>query len=180
MNYDGAGSEAVRAFVTDNVRMWIQRLSCGRAQTATPSMQFMISEPSTSCRTSRRPPIRRPRGGDIPLHVIAESDLNDVRILLPKDHGGYGLDAQWSDDFHHIVHTLLTGERQGYYADYGDPEQLRKVLEETFALDGCYSDIATAPMAHLRRDCLAIDSSAAFKTTIRWGTEPSGNGWGRL
>ena len=65
-----------------------------------------------------------------PAHIVAESDLNDVRILLPTERGGYGLDAQWSDDFHHALHVLMTGERQGYYADYGDPEQLRKVLGE--------------------------------------------------
>jgi maltooligosyltrehalose trehalohydrolase len=72
-------------------------------------------------------------------YIVAESDLNDVRILLPPDRGGYGLDAQWSDDFHHAVHTCLTGERQGYYADYGEPHQLAKALTDTFVLDGAYS-----------------------------------------
>jgi maltooligosyltrehalose trehalohydrolase len=72
-------------------------------------------------------------------HIVAESDLNDVRVLLPPDRGGYGLDAQWSDDFHHAVHTCLTGERQGYYVDYGRPDQLAKSLTDTFVLDGNYS-----------------------------------------
>src|SRR5947199_10262809 len=74
------------------------------------------------------------------LHVIAESDLNDPRLLQPVDRGGYGLDAQWSDDFHHAVHTLLTGERRGYYADYdGSPGQLARVLRMPFLYAGDYS-----------------------------------------
>ncbi len=138
VNYDGAGSEAVRAFVTDNIRMWIRdyhvdglRLDAVHAIYDFGAKHILQDIKEAADQAAQ--------GRGYPAHVIAESDLNDVRILLPKDHGGYGLDAQWSDDFHHIVHTLLTGERQGYYADYGDPEQLRKVLEETFALDGCYS-----------------------------------------
>ena len=51
--------------------------------------------------------------------MIAESDLNDVRVIRPPEQGGYGLDGQWNDDFHHALHTLLTGETQGYYADFG-------------------------------------------------------------
>jgi maltooligosyltrehalose trehalohydrolase len=62
-----------------------------------------------------------------------------VRVLLPPHQGGYGLDAQWSDDFHHATHTCLTGERQGYYLDYGRPEQLAKAFTDTFVLDGSYS-----------------------------------------
>jgi maltooligosyltrehalose trehalohydrolase len=70
---------------------------------------------------------------------VAESDLNDVRLLLPPQRGGYGIDAQWSDDFHHLMHVALTGEQQGYYEDYGAPEQFPQLLENTFVLNGCYS-----------------------------------------
>ena len=138
VNYDGAGSEAVRAFVTDNVRMWIRdyHLDGLRLDAVHAIYDFGARHILQDIKEAAE---EAAQGRGYPAHVIAESDLNDVRILLPKDRGGYGLDAQWSDDFHHVLHTLLTGERQGYYADYGDPEQLRKVLEETFALDGCYS-----------------------------------------
>ena len=54
-----------------------------------------------------------------PFYLIAESDLNDAKVIRPAEECGYGMDAQWSDDFHHALHVLLTGERGGYYADFG-------------------------------------------------------------
>ncbi|ROZ88851.1 malto-oligosyltrehalose trehalohydrolase [Gordonia sp. OPL2] len=74
-----------------------------------------------------------------PLSLIAESDLNDPRLILPRDLGGYGLTAQWDDDIHHAVHTAVSGERQGYYADFGSLEALAKVLRGGFFHDGTYS-----------------------------------------
>jgi maltooligosyltrehalose trehalohydrolase len=68
--------------------------------------------------------------------VIAESDLNDVRVIAPRAEGGYGLDGQWSDDFHHALHTVLTGERAGYYEDFGRIDQLATALTEGFVYSG--------------------------------------------
>jgi maltooligosyltrehalose trehalohydrolase len=82
---------------------------------------------------------RRGRRAGRAVHVIAESDLNDPRLLLPPERGGYGLDAQWSDDFHHAVHAYLTGERQGYYQDFGRTRDLAEVFQEPFLYDGTYS-----------------------------------------
>ena len=73
------------------------------------------------------------------LVLIAESDLNDPRVVRPPELGGYGLGAQWSDDFHHALHTVLTGERDGYYADFGSLADLAKALTGTFVYDGRYS-----------------------------------------
>ncbi len=73
------------------------------------------------------------------LIVIAESDLNDIRIIKPYEKGGYGLEGQWVDDFHHSVHTLLTGEKAGYYKDYGKIEFLAKTFSQAFVYDGMYS-----------------------------------------
>jgi maltooligosyltrehalose trehalohydrolase len=73
------------------------------------------------------------------LALIAESDLNDPRVVRPQAVGGYGIQAQWSDDFHHALHTVLTGEREGYYADYGSIADLAKALERVFVYDGRYS-----------------------------------------
>jgi maltooligosyltrehalose trehalohydrolase len=73
------------------------------------------------------------------IYVIPESDLNDVRVINPVKLGGYGLDAQWNDDFHHCLHTLLTGERSGYYEDFGKIEYLEKALREGFVYSGEYS-----------------------------------------
>jgi maltooligosyltrehalose trehalohydrolase len=74
-----------------------------------------------------------------PLTLIAESDLNDPIMITPRDRGGYGITAQWDDDVHHALHALLTGERQGYYCDFGSLEVLAKTLTRAFLHDGAYS-----------------------------------------
>ncbi len=74
-----------------------------------------------------------------PMTLIAESDLNDPRLVTPREAGGYGLDAQWSDDFHHAVHVALTGETDGYYADFAPLSALAKVVERGFFHDGTWS-----------------------------------------
>ena len=72
--------------------------------------------------------------------LIPESDLNDPRLLWPPECGGFQLDAQWSDDFHHALHTVLTGETTGYYSDFGKLEHLAKVLQHAFVYNGTYSE----------------------------------------
>ena len=74
-----------------------------------------------------------------PLSLIAESDLNDARLITPRDHGGYGLTAQWDDDIHHAIHTAVSGERQGYYADFGSLATLAQTLRHGFFHAGTYS-----------------------------------------
>jgi maltooligosyltrehalose trehalohydrolase len=73
------------------------------------------------------------------LVLIAESDLNDPRVVTPCEAGGYGIDAQWSDDFHHALHAAFTGECFGYYADFGKLEDLAKALKSAFVYDGEFS-----------------------------------------
>ena len=73
------------------------------------------------------------------VYLIAESDLNDVRVVNPVEIGGYGLDAQWNDDFHHSLHTLLTGENNGYYQDFGKINDLADAYREGFVYSGRYS-----------------------------------------
>jgi maltooligosyltrehalose trehalohydrolase len=74
-----------------------------------------------------------------PLTLVAESDLNDARLVTPREAGGYGLHAQWSDDFHHALHVALTGETTGYYADFAPLSALAKVCEQGFFHDGTWS-----------------------------------------
>lgn len=74
-----------------------------------------------------------------PLYVTAESDLNDTRIIRPAEQGGYALRAQWSDDFHHALHTMITGERYGYYQDFGTCEALARAIRDRFVYSGTYS-----------------------------------------
>ncbi|HET6795270.1 MAG TPA: DUF3459 domain-containing protein, partial [Acidimicrobiales bacterium] len=73
------------------------------------------------------------------MYLIAESDLNDPRLVTPRAAGGYGVDSQWSDDFHHALHALLTGERSGYYEDFGTAGDLCRALSGAFVYDGRYS-----------------------------------------
>lgn len=74
-----------------------------------------------------------------PLSLIAESDLNDPRLITPRDRGGYGLTAQWADDIHHAIHTAVSGERQGYYADFGSLASLAQTLRHGYFHAGTYS-----------------------------------------
>lgn len=76
---------------------------------------------------------------DRPLSLIAESDLNDPTLILPREAGGFGLTAQWSDDWHHSVHVALTGETTGYYADFAAADAVPKVSRHGFFHDGTYS-----------------------------------------
>lgn len=73
------------------------------------------------------------------IYLFPESDLNDARIVTPRNEGGYGLDAQWSDDFHHALHTLLTRERDGYYGDFGGIGHLGRAFTDGFVYSGQYS-----------------------------------------
>ena len=138
INYDDRGSDAVRDFVTDNVRMWIDeyhfdglRLDAVHAIYDFGAKHILQDIQEAADEAGHR------RGRQV--HVVAESDLNDVRILIDPKHGGYGINAQWSDDFHHLVHVALTGERQGYYQDYHAPAQFPELMERTFVLSGSYS-----------------------------------------
>ncbi len=74
-----------------------------------------------------------------PLSLIAESDLNDPRLITPRDRGGYGMTAQWDDDIHHAIHTAVSGERQGYYADFGTMATLATTLQNGYFHAGTYS-----------------------------------------
>jgi maltooligosyltrehalose trehalohydrolase len=138
LNFDGAHSGEVRRFFCDNALMWLRdyhfdglRLDAVHAicdQSARPFLEQLGDEVKELARqTGRR------------LVVIAESDLNDPRLIWPKEHGGFALDAQWSDDFHHALHAALTGERKGYYEDFGKLADLAKALRCAYMYDGCYS-----------------------------------------
>jgi len=74
-----------------------------------------------------------------PLSLVAESDLNDPRLITPATRGGYGIAAQWDDDIHHAIHTAVSGERQGYYADFGSLSTLAQTLRQGFFHAGTYS-----------------------------------------
>jgi len=139
MNFEEGGSDQVRQFFFDNALMWMGdfhfdglRLDAVHEFMDRSALHFM-EQLSAEVEVASATLGRR-------LVLIAESDLNDPRIVTPREAGGYGMDAQWSDDFHHALFTILNpDEGGGYYADFGSFDQLVKCLTTVFVYDGIYS-----------------------------------------
>ncbi|MET0766656.1 MAG: malto-oligosyltrehalose trehalohydrolase [Aeromicrobium sp.] len=138
LNLDGPGSDEVRRLVLDNAAAWFEhfhvdglRIDAVHAlvdKRALPILEELSAETQQlSARLGR------------PLTLIAESDANDPRTVTPRAAGGIGMDAQWSDDLHHALHVRLTGETDGYYADFAAPGALAKTLRGAFFHDGTWS-----------------------------------------
>ena len=138
VNLDGPGSDVVRRYILENAAMWLRdyhvdglRLDAVHAFKDERAVhlleEFGALADEVSAETGR------------PATMIAESDLNDPRLLYPRDLNGHGLAGQWSDDFHHAVHVNVSGEATGYYADFESLEALAKVLVDGFFHDGSYS-----------------------------------------
>ena len=138
VNLDGPQSDEVRRFIVDNALMWLTdyhvdglRLDAVHALVDTRAVHILeqlATETADAAAAVGRP-----------LSLIAESDMNDPSLITAREAGGDGLDAQWSDDFHHAVHANLTGESNGYYADFASIDALAKVFSRGFFHDGTYS-----------------------------------------
>ncbi len=138
LNLDGPGSDEVRRYVIDNAVMWLRdyhvdglRLDAVHAlvdRRATHLLEELAQEVDALAAHLRRP-----------LSLIAESDRNDPAVVTPRAAGGYGLAAQWDDDIHHALHATLTGERQGYYVDFGSLPDLARTLRGAYFHDGRWS-----------------------------------------
>jgi maltooligosyltrehalose trehalohydrolase len=138
VNLDGEGSAEVRRYILDNALMWfedfhVDALRLDAVHALSDSSPVHLLEELAIEVAALSAHLRRP------LTLIAESDLNDTRLVTPREARGLGLDAQWSDDFHHAVHVALTGETEGYYADFAPLSALAKVCERGFFHDGTYS-----------------------------------------
>jgi maltooligosyltrehalose trehalohydrolase len=139
VNLEDAWAHQVRRFFCDNALMWMRdfhidglRLDAIHAFVDRSAIHFLeqLSAEVEALGTSMARD----------LTLIAESDLNDPRVIMPREAGGFGMDAQWSDDFHHALFAVLNPEpSQGYYADFGELSQLAKALEQNFVYDGIYS-----------------------------------------
>ena len=138
INFDGPESDDVRRFVIDNALYWIREYHIDglRIDAIHRIFDFSAQHILFDIKVEVQ---RQAKNLGRPIMVIAESDLNDVRVINPPNKGGYGLDAQWNDDFHHCLHTLLTKERKGYYQDFGHVSQLHKALREGFVYSGQHS-----------------------------------------
>jgi maltooligosyltrehalose trehalohydrolase len=140
VNFDGPESDQVRRYFIENALFWVRnceidglRLDAAHAiidRSSTPFLEELAAALHRYALQSGRE-----------INVFAESDLNDARLIRPARDGGYGLDAQWADDFHHSLHTLLTGERHGYYADFGTLNDFATALQNGWTYDGRYSSV---------------------------------------
>jgi maltooligosyltrehalose trehalohydrolase len=138
VNLDQPGSDEVRAFIIENALMWLRayrvdglRLDAVHALTdnrAVHLLEELAQAVDAAAASTGRPAV-----------LIAESDMNNPRLITPREAGGYGLTGQWNDDFHHTLHALITGERQGYYADFGAIAGLAKTLTRAYFHDGSWS-----------------------------------------
>jgi maltooligosyltrehalose trehalohydrolase len=135
---------AVRDFIVENALMWLRdfhvdglRLDAVHALHDEQPVHILreLAERTDALSTQQ----------NRPLSLIAESDMNDPTLILPREAGGYGLTAQWSDDWHHAVHVALTGETVGYYADFAAPDAVAKVSEGGFFHDGTMSTFRGRP-----------------------------------
>jgi maltooligosyltrehalose trehalohydrolase len=138
LNFDGAYSDEVRRFFIENALYWITefhvdalRLDALHAILDISAYTF-LEELAASMQSQAEKLGRR-------VYLIGESAANDARLIRSRESGGYGLDAQWNDDFHHALHALLTGEKTGYYQDFSTIQQLAKAFREGFVYSGDYS-----------------------------------------
>jgi maltooligosyltrehalose trehalohydrolase len=138
VNLEDAWSDQVRRFFCDNALMWMRdfhidglRLDAVHALVDRSAIHFL--EQLAAETEALEAAVARS------LVLIAESDLNDPRFVTAREAGGYGMDAQWSDDFHHALFTVLAPGQGGYYEDFGAMAQLKKAFEKTFVYDGVYS-----------------------------------------
>jgi maltooligosyltrehalose trehalohydrolase len=139
INYDGAHSIAVRDFFIGNALHWFRHFHIDALRLdAIHGIYDLGAKHMLAEMAERTKALSREEGREFLL--IAESDLNDTRTIRPAREGGQGLDAQWSDDFHHSLHTLLTGERQGYYEDFNGFTSLAKAFSDGFVFDWAWSE----------------------------------------
>lgn len=167
INIGDAGADQVRRYILDCALRWMRdfhadglRLDAVHAlvdTTAIHILEEMSAETDVLATDLGRP-----------LSLVAESDLNDPRLITPRDQGGLGMTAQWDDDIHHAIHTAVSGERQGYYGDFGTLETLAQTLRHGYFHAGTFSsfrqrrhgrplDTATIPATRLLAYTLTHD-----------------------
>lgn len=151
VNLEESGSHEVRRFFCDNALMWLKDYHCDGLRLD--AVHAYMDRSATHFLEQLSAEV-----DDLEAHLgrglvlIAESDLNDPRIITPREANGYGMDAQWSDDFHHALVTVLTGDRSGYYADFGDIADLAESLQSAYVYAGQYSEHRERTHGHPAHD----------------------------
>jgi len=138
LNFDGPWSDGVRNYFLQNARMWLEdyhvdglRLDAVHAIYDFSANHFIQQLKELALDIEKTTEVKKT--------LIAEIDLNDPRYINPVEKGGYGLDGQWIDEFHHALRSLMTGERNAYYEDFGDITHLEKAFRHTYVYNGNYS-----------------------------------------
>ena len=138
LNFDGPDSDEVRHFFIENALYWVENFHIDVLRLDAIHGIFDASAIPFLAELSKEVDVFAARPGRT-ISLVAESDLNDSRALRSRCEGGLGMPSQWSDDFHHSVHTLLTGERTGYYEDFGEVRHLAGTLKQGWYYAGQYS-----------------------------------------
>ncbi|TVM00074.1 MAG: malto-oligosyltrehalose trehalohydrolase [Candidatus Brocadia sp. WS118] len=139
INFDSAYSREVRNYFIDNAIHWFSHYHVDALRIDAIHAIFDIGEKHFLSELSERVEAFSQKMGR-KYDLIAESDLNDSRVVISRESGGYGIDGVWCDDFHHSLHTLLTGENRGYYLDFGKVSHMAKSTKEGFVYSGEYSE----------------------------------------
>jgi maltooligosyltrehalose trehalohydrolase len=138
INFDGPESGPVRQFFIENALYWLEEFHIDVLRLDAIHRIYDFGAFHILAELENQVQLAGKRLGR-ELYLVAESNLNDAKVLLPRETGGYGLPAQWSDDFHHAFHTLLTRETNGYYSDFGSVGHLANVLRDGWFFHGQYS-----------------------------------------
>lgn len=138
INYDGQYSDWVRRYIIENALYWLTEYHIDALRLDAIHAIFDFSAKHLLQELHEQFQQQAKLLGK-KAWIIAESDLNDTRLLKPKEQGGYAIDAQWSDDFHHAQHTLFLGKRNGYFGDFGTIADLKKAITSGFVNDGRWS-----------------------------------------
>ena len=150
LNYDGPDSHWVREMALQSALSWLEDFHVDGLRLDAVQAIFDHSPVHLLRELSERVDALSRRLGRS-FVTFAESDENDVRLIQPREDGGYGLTGVWSDDFHHALHAALTGERQGYYRDFGTLDHLARALRQGFAYEGEWSQYHNGPRGTLGR-----------------------------
>jgi len=173
VNLDDAGSDHVRNYFFQNARHWFEHYHVDALRidaiqsifdfSATPFLRELAEKTDAWSRELGRP-----------LLLIAESDLNDSRVIRPRDNSGYGLHAQWSDDFHHCLHALVTGQERGYYVDFGGVDQLVTAIREGYVYSWKYSPFRKRHHGNYAGDLPACRFVVCSQNHDQVGNQPGG------
>jgi maltooligosyltrehalose trehalohydrolase len=179
INYDDADCTEVRKYVIENALYWVREyhidgLRLDAIQTIRDdSARHILGEIQRAVQNFAQ-------GCGRTICVVAESDENDAKLVLPQSNGGYGLQGFWSDDFHHSVHAVLTGENAGYYQDFGKPEQIARALNDGYVFQGDYFKFWSKPRGTSAKDVPLSANIICIQNHDQVGNRAKGERLGHL